>query len=309
VVASEATDPGRPLLCIGEALVDLICPDPVTDGASASRFEAHFGGALANVAVAAARTGAPVALAGGCGDDEWGRFLRERLRSEGVSLDFHTVVPDCRTPFAFATLDTRREPSFRIHGDGIEAGIETLRGREAELAGSAGAIAIGSNTLPDEGSRAITLEVCRAARDDGVPVLFDPNLRRGRWPDLDLARELCLEIAGHAALLKCNAGEARWLAGEEGAPEDLAEALLELGPRLVVITAGPDAAIARGACRATAAPPDVAMVSPLGGGDVLMGTLAGGLHAQGWSLEEAGPALERAVDAAAEACSRLGAFD
>ena len=113
----------RPLICIGEALVDLICPDPVDDPADARSYRAHFGGALANVAVAASRAGAPAALAGACGVDPWGRFLRERLEREGVLLDFHEGVEGLDTPFAFATLDSRREPHFRIHGDGIDAGI------------------------------------------------------------------------------------------------------------------------------------------------------------------------------------------
>ena len=114
----------RPLICIGEALVDLICPDPVGDPADARRYEAHFGGALANVAVAAARAGAPAALAGGCGDDPWGRFLRERLDGRGRRPSTSTRRSRASaTPFAFATLDASREPTFRIHGDGIDEGI------------------------------------------------------------------------------------------------------------------------------------------------------------------------------------------
>ena len=35
----------------------------------------HFGGAVANVAVVAARIGARVALAGGAGEDPWGEWL------------------------------------------------------------------------------------------------------------------------------------------------------------------------------------------------------------------------------------------
>ncbi len=179
---------GGPLICVGEALVDLICPDPLDDPAEASRFEVHFGGALANVAVAARRAGAAAELAGGCGDDEWGRYLRERLTAEGVGLAFHALVPGAPTPYAFATLDRQAEPAFRVQADGIEQGIATLAGREEELVEAAGAIVVGSNTLPGEGSREITFDVCRAAARAGTPVVFDPNLRPGRWADLDLAR-------------------------------------------------------------------------------------------------------------------------
>ena len=304
-------DRGAPLICIGEALVDLICPDPLNAAADAKRFEVHFGGALANVAVAASRAGAPASLAGGCGDDDWGTFLRDRLRAEGVALDFHTLLPGIPTPFAFATLDHGGEPSFRIHPDGIEQGIATLAGREEALIAAAGAIQVGSNTLPGAASRTITFDLCRAAAAARVPVLVDPNLRPNRWSDLDRARELCLELVECATVLKSNVSEARWLAGvgEDAGPADAAEALLGRGPELVVVTAGTDPAVARGACTAEVTAPDVDVVCPLGAGDVFMGTLAAGLHETGWELGRAGAAMERAAAAAAETCTRLGAFD
>ena len=54
-------------LCLGEALVDLVCERPVASIAEADAFVPRFGGAIANVAVTAARRGADVALAGGVG--------------------------------------------------------------------------------------------------------------------------------------------------------------------------------------------------------------------------------------------------
>jgi sugar/nucleoside kinase (ribokinase family) len=40
-----------PTLCLGEALVDLMCERPVSGLAQADAFVPHFGGAVANVAV------------------------------------------------------------------------------------------------------------------------------------------------------------------------------------------------------------------------------------------------------------------
>ena len=64
--------PAMRTLLLGEALVDLICERPVAALGDADAFVPHFGGAVANVAVGAARRGADVALAGGAGDDAWG---------------------------------------------------------------------------------------------------------------------------------------------------------------------------------------------------------------------------------------------
>lgn len=303
------TPPG-PLVCLGEALVDLICPEPVTDPALARDFEVHFGGALANVAVAARRAGADVAIAGGAGADPWGRYLRARLESEGVDLRFQAELDGAPTAFAFVTLDDAREPHFDIHGSGIDAAIASLTGRERELVAAAGAICLGSNTAVAARSLAVTRTVCEAATDAGVSLLFDPNLRPGRWDDLGLARERCLEIARSARLLKCNLEEARWLTGRgSGDAAGHAEELLGLGPELVVVTAGAAPLAARGICAAEIEPPPVAMVSPLGAGDVLMGVLAAGLVCSGWTGAAIPALLEAAASAAAATCGRLGAFE
>lgn len=300
---------GKPLICLGEGLVDLICPDPVSEPAAASRFEVHPGGALANVAVAARRAGAGAALASACGDDQRGRYLRRRLADAGIDLRFYGELEGVPTPFAFAYLDPGLEPSFEIHGAGIDDSIASLAGREEEIAAAGAAVVFGSNTLVDARSRAVTAAVVAAAGERGVPVLFDPNLRPGRWRTIDDARERCLEIAAGAAVLRCNLAEARLLAGENGLDAvAAASALLELGPELAVVTAGPELAVARGACAAEARPPRVDVVSPLGAGDAFMGALAAGLGAGGFDLAGAEGALAAAVAAGATACTHLEAF-
>lgn len=302
--------PTGPLVCLGEALVDLICPDSVADPSLARRFEVRFGGALANVAVAARRAGAAVALAGGAGTDPWGRYIRDRLAAEHVDLCYQAELESAPTAFAFATFDADREPHFDIHGAGIDAAIASLSGRERELAATAGAICFGSNTCVAPGSLKVTRAVCDAAAEAGVPLLFDPNLRPGRWDDLGLARERCLEMAGRSRLLRCNLPEARWLLGDDRAgAAAAATALLALGPKLTVVTAGAGTLAARGICSAEIEPPAVEVVSPLGSGDVFMGTLAAGLLESDWAAAASVALLEDACAAAAASCGLLGAFD
>jgi fructokinase len=293
------------IVCVGEALVDLI-GEP--SGRDPERYTVHFGGALANVAVGIARAGAPAALAGGSGADDFGRFLRERLRSEGVDLRFHAEIPGLLTPFAFVRIDDGGEPHFRIHGDGIEAGLAAVAGREDELVEAAEAVVVGSNTLVAEPGRSVTLTVIERAEAAGVPVLFDPNLRPGRWQRLDEAVELCREVAGRCTVLKSNLTEARLLAGSEPADAAAAAAaLIGLGVPLAVVTAGPLPAAARGAASAEKAPPTVPDPQPLGAGDAFMAALTAALHRQAWQLGEVETALERAVEASAATCRRTGA--
>src|SRR5947209_9095110 len=111
------------ILCLGEALVDLICERHIDSLSEAESFVAHFGGLVANVAVVAARAGAPVALAGVAGDDDWGQWLRDRLLSAGVDVSLFSLVPDRLTTVALVAVDGRGEARYQVYGGGDGSGV------------------------------------------------------------------------------------------------------------------------------------------------------------------------------------------
>ena len=76
----------------------------------------------------AARCGAEVSLAGGVGEDAWGEWLEQRLRSKGVGLRWLARMPGFPTPLAFVLVNEAAEPDFIVYGEGIEAGILFARG-------------------------------------------------------------------------------------------------------------------------------------------------------------------------------------
>jgi sugar/nucleoside kinase (ribokinase family) len=302
----------KPILCLGEAIVDLVCEDELDSPTDADSFRPHFGGALANVAVAAARAGAPAALAGGVGDDGWGAWLRARLDAEGVDLRWFSLVPELQTPLAFVTFDRGREPTFAVYGDGIDAGMHSVADRVADAVDSAGALVFGSNTLVGEPERELTMEARRLALERGAPVLFDPNIRPNRWAagGLDRAAELCRAAMPDAFVVRANAGEARLIAGldESVPPAEAATALCALGATVAVVTMGADGALARGAAEADLPAPSVEVVSPLGAGDAFLGALAAGIARRGWSANAVAESVPEAVDAGSRACLGWGAL-
>src|SRR5436309_13152317 len=79
-------------------------PEPgATVLGSAARFTP--GGKGANQAVAAARLGASVRMAGRVGDDDFGRRLLAALREEGVGHDGVRVTADAPTGLAMISVD------------------------------------------------------------------------------------------------------------------------------------------------------------------------------------------------------------
>jgi fructokinase len=303
---SGAGPPPGALICLGEAILDLICEQPDAPEHGARSYVPHPGGALANVAVAASRAGAAAALLGGVGDDDWGRWLGGRIGEEGVHLGWMARVEGISTPLAVATFHDG-EPSFQVYGDSISATMRAGGAFLDEALGEAGALVFGSNTLVGAPERELTLRARRGARDRNLPVLFDPNLRPNRWRDLDSAVAYCRELCDGAFAVKATAAEAERLTGESD-PVAAAAGLHRLGARLGIVTMGPEGAVMRGAASAETEAPSVEVVSTLGAGDAFMGALAARLAAAGWDPTAAAAALPEAAAAASRACATWGAW-
>ncbi len=296
-----------PVLCLGEALVDLVCEHPVADLAKADAFVPHFGGATANVAVTAARHGASVALAGGAGDDAWGQWLHRRLGREGVDRRFFSLLPGRRTPVAFVLLDPAGEPHYTIYGEGIGAVLPGLEeGLEEAVAASSG-LFFGSNTLVDDAERAVTMHAREHALALEKPVVFDPNLRPHRWRTRAAAGAAANACVPGATLVRCNREEAEVMTGEAD-PERAALALVKAGARLVVVTLGAAGAFLRGELRADAPGVPARVLSTVGAGDTLTGVLLARLALTGFYPAAVAAGLRAAVAEAAQATERWGAL-
>ena len=296
------------IVSLGEALVDLICERRTASLTEADCFTPHFGGALANVAVAARRTGAETALAGAAGDDDWGRWLAEQLEREAVELEYFELLSNEQTPIAFASFDETGEPSFQIYGDAVAVAVQSVGPRLDTVLERATALVYGSTTLATAGEREVTLRARDLALERGLRVCFDPNIRPNRWGgDPGPAARASRELVAGSAVVRANRDEATAIAGVDD-PREAASALVELGAELAVVTLGAEGAVMRGACEAELPAPEVEVVTTLGAGDAFMGTLVGGLAGLGWDLSRADEALPAALDAAADACSRWSAL-
>lgn len=296
------------VLCLGEAIIDLFCERPVTDLGEADSFVPHCGGAVANAAATAARCGAKASLAGGVGDDAWGDWLEERLRSQGVGLRWLSRVPGVPTPLAFVLVDEAAEPDFIVYGEGIEAGILSLEKGLEEAIASHDALLFGSNTLLGARERALTLRARDLALASDKHVLFDPNLRMRRWRDRGEAVEMTAAVVEGTTLLKVNREEAQLLSGRAD-PAEAAERLVDMGARLVAVTLGPDGALLRGAANADAPGVPARAIDTTGAGDVVTGVLAAALSISGFAHQAAADALGPAMRAAARATEGWGALD
>ncbi|MCB0858838.1 MAG: hypothetical protein KDB57_12070 [Solirubrobacterales bacterium] len=295
-----------PIACLGEAIVDLICERNLDEGEDPGPFIPWPGGALANVAVAIARTGMSSALVGGVGGDGWGRWLAEGLKEQGVDTRWLATLEGADTPVALIEFGPDNEPAFQVYGEHIGPTMAATSGFLEEAINGSRALVIGSNTMVGEPEREITRRAVEVARSSGLPVLLDPNYRPNRWTSEDPAREFCMELTALSTVVKLNRLEAELITGLAD-PLQAGRALAQAGPDLVVVTTGEGEIVTAGARETSHQPVPAESVSPLGAGDAFMGGLAAGLASLDWDLERVAEVLPAAAATAASVCSRWGA--
>lgn len=100
------------ILCIGEALIDMICTDKGQSLADGDRFLKKPGGAPTNVAAAIAALGGEVVLAAKVGVDPFGKHLIDVMQSFGVSTKWMLQDEKHFTTFAFVSLMENGERDF-----------------------------------------------------------------------------------------------------------------------------------------------------------------------------------------------------
>jgi fructokinase len=186
--------------------------------------------------------------------------------------------------------------------------VEALGDEVQSAVADAVALFLSSNTLVGDEERDVSMRARQAALELGRPVLFDPNLRLHRWRSAAAAAAAANACVPQALLVRANLAEASLMTGEED-PERAALALVKAGARLVVLTLGADGAILRGELRADVPGVPADVVSTVGAGDVLTGTLLARLAVSEFYPPAVAAALPDAVAASSAACQRWGALE
>ncbi len=298
------------ILCCGEALIDML-PRPLADGRQA--FLPVPGGAVFNTAIALGRLGARAGFLGGLSDDRFGASLRAALDAAGVDS---RLSPPLARPTTLAFLDLSEGQARYLFYDENTALRLMSPGDLPPLPGDVGTLFLGGISLVGEpcGSAFETLALERAG---ARLVMLDPNIRPGFIQDEAAYRARLGRMLARADIVKLSEEDLSWLRGP-ATPESHAEALLEAGAALVVITEAERGA--RGFARAARArmpARPVPVVDTVGAGDVFNAGLLSGLGALGLLAGRAALAgirdaqleacLARATAAAAITVSRAGA--
>ena len=103
------------VLCIGEALIDMICTDKGSTLSAGENFLKKPGGAPTNVAAAIAALGGEVYLSAKVGNDPFGKQLQEVMNSFGVNTQHvHHRSRPTLYHLCLCILDAGRRKGFCI---------------------------------------------------------------------------------------------------------------------------------------------------------------------------------------------------
>jgi fructokinase len=286
------------IVVAGENVVDL-----VPEGAGLLR--PILGGGPANVAVATARLGAPVAMAARLGGDPFGAAFRSRLVAAGVDPRYLVGSAD-PSALALVTLDgADARYDFWLTGGAdfnwTDSQLPDLTADDVLHLGSLAAFRPpGADVLARWAAR---------HRRVGL-VTLDPNLRPIVLADRAAALRRLESLVGSAHVVKASVEDLR-AAYPDLTPERVARRWLAgPGPALVVLTRGSAglAGLTRTARFEVATPP-VRVVDTIGAGDAAMGALLATLYERGLDgvLVDLPGTLRRTCAAGTLACTRAGA--
>ncbi|SHH94649.1 carbohydrate kinase family protein [Marivita hallyeonensis] len=296
-----------PIICVGgENLIDHVTRE--------SNVSALPGGSPFNVAMALGRQDVDVRYITPISTDSWGDLLADTLTRSGVTLSGGRV--DAPTTVARVTV-TDGIPSYEFERNGTAERRVTEQSLFDAMPAQTRALHTGSLAVSEGADGAAWEDACKRAFDDGTLVSFDPNVRLSVISDPERYRARVLRMMATTHLLKLSDEDLEGLFPDLAAVDALTEVRALTSAPLVVMTKGPDGAMAWIGEDVVdmAAPPVPNLVDTVGAGDTFMATLLAGLvridalsptAVADLSRDDVETLIRRAGMAAAINCGRAG---
>ncbi|WP_077620000.1 aminoimidazole riboside kinase [Bacillus sinesaloumensis] len=222
------------VICLGEALIDFIPLDQDN-----MQFLKSPGGAPANVAVGAARLGLKSSFVGKVGDDVLGNFLKQTLENYNVQTGAMYLSKEVRTGLVFVTLGEDGEREFSFYIEKSADRFLTPEEIPESLFDEHNVFHFGSISLIEDPVESATKKAIQLAKEKGLIVSYDPNLRTMLWKNLDTAKQKITSMLSKADIVKISEVELEFITGETDIERGV-EKLAQFNIPLLFITLGKD---------------------------------------------------------------------
>ncbi|HEX6676178.1 MAG TPA: sugar kinase [Actinomycetes bacterium] len=255
------------VLTLGETLIALDAAEPGRIE-SVRMLRKTVGGTESNTAIGLARLGCRVAWVSRVARDPFGEEILKVLRGEGVDVGAVVRVDDAPTGLMIKERRTPTEVHVHYWRRGSAAAGLGPEDVDERLVAEARRVHLTGITLAlGERPRAAVHKVLRCCADRGIPVSFDPNLRRKLRPVQESVAD-CAEVFPFVTDLLVGEREALACSGESSIPAAI-ERLRGFGIPAVVVKRGGLGAVAARDGELVEEPADAAVVAvdAVGSGD------------------------------------------
>ena len=224
------------VIAMGELLIDFTMNGQ--SGQGNDLFEACPGGAPCNVLALLNKMGKKTAFLGKVGKDQFGTLLRGTLEEVGIDASHLLTDEQVNTTLAFVHTfpDGDREFSFyRNPGADMMLTEEEV---DPDFLAQARLFHFGTLSMTHEGVRKATKKAVESAKEQGLLISFDPNLRPPLWSTLELAKKQMEYGFAHCDILKISDNEIQFVSGKEDYDEGIQYLQEKYQIPLILLTMG-----------------------------------------------------------------------
>lgn len=263
------------VVALGELLIDF-----TENGVSEQGnpiLEANPGGAPCNVLAMLNKLGKKTAFIGKVGNDTFGNMLKRTVEESGTDVTNLVMDNDVHTTLAFVHTypDGEREFSFYRNPG---ADMMLTKDEIMEDIIKAGRIFhFGTLSSTHEGVRAATRYALDVAKENGLLISFDPNLRELLWNSLEDAKREIEYGLSKCDILKISDNELEFMTGTDDYSEGVKILRGKYDIPLIFVTLGKDGSRAYYKDIMVEAPPftEVKTIEKTGAGDTFGGCALG----------------------------------
>lgn len=226
------------VIALGELLIDFTMHGESEQGNNL--FEACPGGAPCNVLAMLNKLGKKTAFLGKVGQDQFGTLLKAALDDVGIDTSALYMDQEVNTTLAFVHTfpDGDREFSF-YRNPGADMML-TADEVDEEFVKKAKIFHFGTLSMTHDGVREATKKALKIAKDNGLVITFDPNLRPPLWSSLELAKEQMEYGFAYCDVLKISDNEIQFISGKEDYDEGIRYLQEKYQIPLILLTMGKD---------------------------------------------------------------------
>ncbi|XP_068648590.1 fructokinase-2-like [Aristolochia californica] len=165
-------------------------------------------------------------------------MLVDILRQNGVNRDGIRYDTEAKTALAFVSLKKNGEREFVFYRNPSADMLLTESELDLELIKRGTIFHFGSISLISEPSRGAQIAAMRAAKEAGLLLSYDPNVRLPLWPSADDARAGIASVWNLAHVIKVSDEEVAFLTKRDPYKDEVVMSLWSDELKLLVVTDG-----------------------------------------------------------------------